>query len=180
MLYLYSPDDDRSTTVSEELGLSLYESLTKLPLPNLSSCDQAQLTDMIKSLALVEKHHRSLDANGMRYLLNFQWQMLGKASGHHVQVSWREIAWAYHSESQDILVDQISRQYGRMLWKDARESGLFMWMTDLDATVMLEHVFDDVMTDIQYRNCNSRLSRVTNTLKQMKRTQLTVVFTILP
>ena len=133
--YLHSPDDDKPTTVSEDMGSSLNEGLTKLPLPHLSSRDQSQLVDMIRSLAMVEKHYRSLDAYAMRYLLVLQRQILGKASGYQVRIGWREIAWAYHSESQDILVDQISRKYGRMLWKDAKESGMFMWMTDLDAVV---------------------------------------------
>lgn len=119
------------------MGSSLKEGLTKLPLPHLSSRDQSQLADMITSLAMVEKHYRSLDAYAMRYLLVFQMQMLGESSGYQVRIGWREIDWAYHSESQDILVDQISRKYGRMLWKDARESGIFMWMTDLDAVVRL-------------------------------------------
>ena len=52
--------------------------------------------------------------------------------------SWREISWAYHSESQDILLDFVTKQHGGggrgpMLWADARESGVFMWLTDNNA-----------------------------------------------
>lgn len=44
------------------------------------------------------------------------------------------MVWAYHSGSQEILVDLVSRQFnGRMLWEHARESGMFMWMTDITA-----------------------------------------------
>ena len=49
-------------------------------------------------------------------------------------VSWREIVWAYHSSSQDILVDLISRHHnGRLEWRHARDSGMFMWLTDRKA-----------------------------------------------
>ena len=74
----------------------------------------------------------------MRYLLVFRQHMIRKSQAPAAQVSvtWREIIWAYHSGSQDILVDLVSRQFqGRMLWEHARESGMFMWMTDLTALV---------------------------------------------
>ncbi|RYO95394.1 hypothetical protein DL764_007712 [Monosporascus ibericus] len=52
----------------------------------------------------------------------------------HVHMSWREINWAFHSTSQDILTDFVTRQYhGTMLWENARESGIFMWLGDLAA-----------------------------------------------
>jgi hypothetical protein len=60
----------------------------------------------------------------------------GHSSLSHVRISWREITWAYHSNSQDILVDLISRQFhGRMMWTHARESGMFMWLQDPAAMV---------------------------------------------
>jgi hypothetical protein len=60
----------------------------------------------------------------------------GQAPAARVDITWREIIWAFHSGSQDILVDLVSRQFhGRMLWDHARESGMFMWMTDLTALV---------------------------------------------
>ncbi|KAF4591525.1 hypothetical protein GQ602_001824 [Ophiocordyceps camponoti-floridani] len=51
-----------------------------------------------------------------------------------MQLSWREINWAFHSNSQDMLVDFVSRQsHGKLLWEHARESGMFMWLSDLNA-----------------------------------------------
>ena len=136
----------------------------------MTSRDQSQLADMVWSLAMLEKHHRSLDANAMRYLLVFQRKTLGKASGNHVRIGWREIAWAHHSESQEILVDQISRNYGRMLWKDAKESGMFMWMTNLDGVVSRTTYSAFVTADASFREYSLRVLRVTNIPKLTKRT----------
>ncbi|KAL6715175.1 regulator of (H+)-ATPase in vacuolar membrane [Lecanora helva] len=128
--------DDDPETVTEELAASLNESLTKIAIPQLSSLEQIHLADIVECVATVEKHRRSMDENAMRYLLFFRQYMLRKGQTPNPQVgaTWREIIWAYHSNSQDILLDLVSRQFhGRMLWSQARESGVFMWMTDLTA-----------------------------------------------
>ena len=131
-------DDDEPETVTEELAALLNENLAKLAIPQLSSHEQFYLADIIECVATAEKQRRSMDENAMRYLLFFRQHMIRKsqASATQVNITWREIIWAYHSDSQDILVDLVSRQFhGRMLWEHARESGMFMWMTDLTALV---------------------------------------------
>ena len=129
---------DEPETVTEELGASLNEILAKVAIPQLSSHEQFYLADIIECVATAEKQRRSMDENAMRYLLFFRQHMIRKsqAPATKVNITWREIIWAYHSGSQDILVDLVSRQFhGRMLWEHARESGVFMWMTDLTALV---------------------------------------------
>ena len=111
--------------------MAINERLMKLTLSQLSGHEQIQLADMIECLGLVEKHRRSMDENGARFMLFFRQQALRKGRTSEIHLSWREINWAYHSGSQDILADFVTRQYhGTMLWKDARESGMFMWLTD--------------------------------------------------
>ncbi|KAL8831264.1 MAG: hypothetical protein Q9191_000953 [Dirinaria sp. TL-2023a] len=127
---------DEPDTVTEELAKSLNENLAKLAIQQLSSHQQIHLADMIECFATAEKHRRSMDENAMRYLLFFRQHMLrkGQAPEGRVNISWREIVWAYHSGSQDILVDLVTRQFnGRMLWAHAKESGMFMWISDLTA-----------------------------------------------
>lgn len=130
--------DDEPETVTEELAASLNENLVKLAIPQLSSHEQFYLADIIECVATAEKQRRSMDENAMRYLLFFRQHMIRKsqAAASQVNITWREMVWAYHSGSQDILVDLVSRQFqGRMLWEHARESGIFMWMSDLTALV---------------------------------------------
>ncbi|KAL9123438.1 MAG: hypothetical protein Q9187_000008 [Circinaria calcarea] len=128
--------DDEPRVVNEALATELNQKLAKLPVPYISSREQIHLADIVECLGVGEKHRRSLDENAMRYLLFFRQDMLRQKQTSYGQpgITWREIAWAIHSESQDILVDLVSRHFqGRMLWKHARESGMFMWMTDVSA-----------------------------------------------
>ncbi|KAK4696720.1 rabconnectin-3a, partial [Lecanoromycetidae sp. Uapishka_2] len=128
-------DDTDPETVTEELASTLNENLTKLAVPQLSSHEQFHLADIIQCVATAEKQRRSMDENAMRYLLFFRQHIIRKRQAPAgVGVTWREMVWAYHSGSQDILVDLVSRQFhGRMRWEHARESGMFMWMTDITA-----------------------------------------------
>ncbi|MCJ1260826.1 regulator of (H+)-ATPase in vacuolar membrane [Lobaria immixta] len=129
-------EESEPETVTEDLAASLNENLAKLAVPQLSSREQILLADIIECVATAEKHRRSMDDNAMRYLLFFRQHMLrkGQAPASRVGITWREIVWAYHSNSQDMLVHLVSKQFqGKMLWKHARESGMFMWMADLSA-----------------------------------------------
>jgi len=133
--YAEFTDDDEPDTVSEDLAATLNENLAKLSVPHLSQQDQVHLSDIIECVATAERYRRSMDDNAMRYLVFFRQHMLRKQdSVSRVGITWREIVWAFHSGSQDILVDLVSKQFqGKMLWEQARESGMFMWMTDLTA-----------------------------------------------
>lgn len=114
------------------------ENLAKVPVPYLTSQEQFHLADIVECVAMAEKHRRSMDENASRYLLFFRQHLLRKAQAQDKKpgVTWREIAWAYHSDSQDILVDLVSKHYnGRVLWEHARDSGMFMWMTDASSLV---------------------------------------------
>ncbi|KAL1881971.1 hypothetical protein VTK73DRAFT_3300 [Phialemonium thermophilum] len=123
--------DDSDEVFSEEVAGQISEKLTTIGIPQLSGHEQIQLMDIVECLGLVEQQRRSLDENGARFMLFFRQHALRKRRTNEVLMSWREINWAYHSTSQDILVDFVSRQHhGTLLWETARESGMFMWLTD--------------------------------------------------
>jgi hypothetical protein len=125
-------------TFSEEAGFQINEKLTSVSLPQLSGQEQMQLADIIECAGLVEKHRRALDENGARFMLFFRQHALRKGRASEIHMSWREINWAFHSISQDILVDFVSRQYhGTVSWENARESGMFMWLADQNAVVRI-------------------------------------------
>ncbi len=130
--------DEGDEIFDEETASGINERLTRVGLPQLSGHEQIQLVDIIECVGLVEKHRRSLDENGARFMLFFRQHALRKGRTNEIQISWREINWAYHSSSQDILLDFVTRQHhGRLLWEDARESGMFMWLTDTAAVVRM-------------------------------------------
>jgi len=128
--------DEGDEPFSEEVAAEINERLTRVDLSQLSGHEQIQLVDIIECVGMVEKQRRSLDENGARFMLFFRQHALRKGRTSEIQFGWREINWAFHSTSQDILVDFVSRQnHGRLLWEQARESGMFMWLADNNAVV---------------------------------------------
>ncbi|KAI0547351.1 WD repeat domain-containing protein [Xylaria curta] len=126
--------DDNDETFTEELAVSMCERLQSIPLPQLSGHEQIQLVDIVECAGVVEKQRRSLDENGARFMVFFRQHALRKGRINEIHMSWREINWAYHSTSQDILLDFVSRNYhATMTWENARESGIFMWLSDTNA-----------------------------------------------
>lgn len=166
--------------MDESTAAILTENLARFTMPQLSSQEQFRLADTIECVATVEKHRRSMDGNAARYLLFFRQHMLRRTQGvaQKDTVSWREIVWAFHSGSQDILSDLVSRQFGgKMTWKAARESGMFMWLADSAAIVSC------LLLELNCANCESkrnwRLSREMSTPKQRRRTRSIVPCIIL-
>lgn len=128
--------DEDTEVFSEAMSTSINEILTKIRIPQLSGHEQIQLLDIIECVALVERHRRSIDENGSRFMLFFRQHALRKGRTSEINLSWREINWAYHSNSQDILVSFVTKHTnGRMKWANARECGLFMWLSDINAVV---------------------------------------------
>ncbi|EHA48223.1 WD repeat-containing protein [Pyricularia oryzae 70-15] len=118
----------------EELAQKISEKLTRVDLTQLSGHEQIQLVDIVECAGLVESQRRSMDENGARFVLSLRQHALRKGRTSEVHMGWREINWAYHSESQDILVDFVERQnHGSLRWEGARESGMFMWLGDIGA-----------------------------------------------
>jgi hypothetical protein len=150
--------EDEPETITDDVASSLNELLTSRQVPLLTSREQFILADTVECVAMVEKHRRSIDENGVRFLLFFRQHAIrhSQHSEQELSLSWREITWAFHSGSQDILTDLVSRHYdNRMIWEHARESGMFMWMTDLTALVSLFELIDNTNADSHSEN-NSR------------------------
>jgi hypothetical protein len=128
--------NDNDEAFTEEVAVRICEKLQNITLPQLSGHEQIQLVDIVECTGVVEKQRRSLDENGARFMVFFRQHALRKGRVNEIHMSWRETNWAYHSTSQDILMDFVSRSYhGTMSWENARESGIFMWLTDADAVV---------------------------------------------
>ncbi|KAJ5167097.1 uncharacterized protein N7482_005878 [Penicillium canariense] len=108
--------EELSFVMDESTAQALNENLARIALPQISSHEQFRLVDTIECVATVEKHRRSMDDNAARYLLFFRQHMLRRSQGvaNKGTVSWREIVWAFHSGSQDILADLISRQFNAL------------------------------------------------------------------
>jgi hypothetical protein len=173
----FSDDDAEPATLTEEVAANLNDLLTQKQIPFLSSREQFHLADIVECIGTVEKHRRSIDDNAGRFLLFFRQHAL---RDDHA-ISWREIAWAFHSSSQDILIDLVSRHYnGRMLWQHAKESGMFMWLNDTNAIVSPEYERSTTNILTLSSEPNSKVSRGTHTPLPTQKTLSPAPSTTLP
>lgn len=114
---------------------------------SLTHKDQAHLAMLVECISKLQQHQHSIDKNAMKFLFsNYMHTSLEsihrdpettapEESINH-ECDWRNIVWAKHSSSQDILVDLLYRQHnGRLTWQDAKATGLFSWLSDHAALV---------------------------------------------
>ncbi|WVQ94063.1 hypothetical protein IAU59_001141 [Kwoniella sp. CBS 9459] len=161
-------DDDFTERVVSELIHRLNGSVT-MPL---TSPEKSFLATVIQATLEAEQQRRSLDICGMRYLISLRmyvnWDRLSSAgtdtmstaatsttvshsvSGdagvagrqkHHF--SFRNIVWATHSESHDLLLSASTQtcNNGKMMWEDAKRMGVFLWLKPGDVyKTQLENV----------------------------------------
>lgn len=102
-----------------------------------------------------------MDANGLRYLISmrsffilnerasssvstpsspaetpFQTEHRSTAIGRD-RLRFRDMVWAFHSESKEILLDaSTSACGGKMRWADAKALGVFLWLDTLESMVL--------------------------------------------
>ena len=134
-------EDEELLYFDETLAKSLCSLLTKIPIPHLTGTEQINLAGIVECVAQVKGHRRSIDENGARYLLFFRQHALRREKPPP-DMSYREVAWAFHSDSQDILVDLVNANAkNRMMWPQAKESGIFMWLRDSDTLVPFPPTF---------------------------------------
>ena len=110
----------------------------------------------------VEEQRRALDPNGLRYLISMRsFYILNKRlrpladtdsisvksaattkssgnsrSGRRERLRYRDMIWAFHSESQDLLLSASGAAAGgKMKWCDARALGVFIWLRSTEMMV---------------------------------------------
>ncbi|KAG9100994.1 regulator of (H+)-ATPase in vacuolar membrane [Ceratobasidium sp. 370] len=139
-------DDDDPNSFSRRLVERLLRKLEERRLPHLSETEQAHLIVMIQTTLEIDEQRRSLDANGLRYLvsvrsfytLNKRLELSNKSleingassgrTGKRDRLRYRDIVWAFHSESQQIMLGASTEACGgRMTWADAKALGVFLW-----------------------------------------------------
>jgi hypothetical protein len=60
--------------------------------------------------------------------------------GFRDRIRYRDIVWAFHSNSQEILLAASTAACGgKVLWKDARAMGVFLWLNSIESLVCMVH-----------------------------------------
>jgi hypothetical protein len=112
-------------------------------------------------LPQIDDLQRSLDVNGLRYLISLRFHInwrsrpsptpsaapsildatapaeKGCAGHRHGRLSFRNVVWAYHSQSQEILLNAATEACDerKMRWADAKALGVFLWLRSYESLV---------------------------------------------
>ncbi|KAI6162072.1 RAVE protein 1 C terminal-domain-containing protein [Pisolithus thermaeus] len=136
---------------SRALVESLIEQLETHPLSHLTPNEHAHLIVLIQTTLEIDEQRRALDADGFRYVLSMRSFYIlnrriasdpnspqsggdvARKTGWRDRLRYRDMIWAFHSESQDILLNtSVAACNGKMLWSDARALGVFIWLNSVD------------------------------------------------
>ena len=129
---LHTDNDD--VFLDEEKAETISEYLMNSELPHLSASYRAQLGQHVRQVAALHQHARSVDGNALRYMYLSGVLAAVDDAPKAIMPTYCEVIFASRSASQDILVDHLTRSTnGKLTWKDARRSGLFMWLADHEA-----------------------------------------------
>jgi hypothetical protein len=128
---------------------SLQQQLEEIDLPKTSATEQERLKVVLGTVIYMQDHIGSLDENGLRYLFSWKLHVLeleGKRSSSSTNnkstsngddgpppcvptMSWRETVFAYHSETQQPLLEALHNYYGGNLdWPTVRQLGIPAWL----------------------------------------------------
>ncbi|RDX52017.1 hypothetical protein OH76DRAFT_1400924 [Lentinus brumalis] len=145
-------EDEQDDPFSPEAVRKLLECLEEKPIPHLTPRERESLSVLIQTALEIEEQRRALDPNGLRYLISMRsFYILNRrasepntpSSGNNAangvtsnlrlerreRLRYRDMIWAFHSESQDLLLStSVSACGGKMCWPDARALGVFVWM----------------------------------------------------
>ncbi|KAJ6604501.1 RAVE protein 1 C terminal-domain-containing protein [Mycena vulgaris] len=144
-------DDDEEEGFSRALVNRLIETLESNPLPHLTPNEQAHLLVLIQTTLEIDEQRRALDANGLRYLISMRsfyilnhrasapgspesHNTIPRQSGRRERLRYRDMIWAFHSESQDLLLSASTAACnGKICWSDARALGVSIWLKSVEA-----------------------------------------------
>ncbi|KAF9916958.1 regulator of (H+)-ATPase in vacuolar membrane [Lobosporangium transversale] len=135
---LFMTDDDYKSAnedrfLNDRTSRDMIEFLTKVHLVGLSKAAQLHLSAFIEGFTKIDQQHHSVDDNGLRFLIfvrRFNYLSYTLPPNQRLtMLNYRDIVWAFHSESQDLLLDFCSNSLkAPMTWTEAKSLGIFLWM----------------------------------------------------
>ncbi|KAE8543087.1 hypothetical protein D1P53_000574 [Cryptococcus gattii VGV] len=144
-------EEDTQDDLTEKVVTALEERLCGPVHIPISAAETSFLATVARVTLEVDRQRRSLDISGTRYLISIRmyvnWDRLSNTSGTVTpssdselrqmpkprgasHFSFRNIVWAMHSDSQELLLEATSQccKNGKMLWEDAKKLGVFLWL----------------------------------------------------
>ena len=155
---LYGAEDIHDELpLDEDTVAGLLQQLEEKDLPEISRSEQQRLKEIVQATAYCSEHVKGLDNGALRFLFIWKLELLNtnkRPQPNGVQpngikhdqrtavpeMHWREIAFAYHSTTQQPLLDILLAHYdNKITWEIARRLGLFAWLADREA---LNQIFE--------------------------------------
>ncbi|KAF5385516.1 hypothetical protein D9757_005413 [Collybiopsis confluens] len=151
MLFGEPQENDDEEGFGRPLVTKLIQSLESRPLPRLTPNETASLIVLIQTTLEIDEQRRSLDSNGLRYLISMRsfYIVNSRAStpfspgsseyaprdtGRRERLRYRDMIWAFHSESQELLLSASSVACNdKMCWGDARALGISLWLRSAES-----------------------------------------------
>ncbi|CAI5758388.1 unnamed protein product [Candida verbasci] len=122
------------TDFDSELANLLIDKLIKISLPLLTRHQQSTLISIILVIKDLKSHFKTLDLNGVRFMIGFKLFQLNKKQKY---LNMRDINWALHSDNKDVLLNDIYVYYKfRLSWDVVKSTGLVYWIK-LDKLIKL-------------------------------------------
>src|SRR5690606_8031613 len=93
--------EDDTSIFSSALASKLGDLLNTTPIPRLTGPEQRNMKAIIECVDEVNQQRRSMDENAARFVLFFKlYSIMSFVKRATTGLSWREINWGFHSESQ--------------------------------------------------------------------------------
>ncbi|KAJ1960770.1 regulator of (H+)-ATPase in vacuolar membrane [Dipsacomyces acuminosporus] len=119
---------------SNDKASYIIEKLTEIKIHGISPVDQARLMSIVSTISVSLIKDQPIDSMGVRYLLKLQLlELENKRTRSASELTYRELNWAMHSNSQAILLQLCLQQYAPagLTWDAARRMGIFTWLSDI-------------------------------------------------
>ncbi|GAA5841848.1 hypothetical protein JCM11251_005402 [Rhodosporidiobolus azoricus] len=138
-------ESSRPTFTEEDLG-RLLSALRKQSLKGLTKLEHEHLAVLAQTVLETQARKSSLDENGLRFLVSLRSFYLyhsatvspaalsstaATLNGPLVsqRLKYRDMVWAFHSDSQDLLLEEATKACGgKLTWEKARILGLGLWL----------------------------------------------------
>ncbi|RMZ82795.1 hypothetical protein DV738_g1608, partial [Chaetothyriales sp. CBS 135597] len=132
----------------QDIGQRLKEKISQHRIPHLSSTAQSLLGRVADVAVRLEAHRASLDEHALRYLHALYTYDV------ETDLPWSAIVSASLSNCQEALLSLVIQFHGgKLTWRSARHSGIFLWLTDVEALrAQMENVARAEYTKHEDRN----------------------------
>ena len=168
--HLYGAEAVHNENVLEQDTVAeLIQQLEEKDLPEVSQNEQERLKRVLQAMMYCSEHVEGLDNGALRFLFSWKLELLQMDAKDHQEngsqpngisrndgqavplMHWREIAFAYHSTTQQPLLDIFIEHYNnKITWNIARRLGLFAWLCEREA---LNQIFE-ALAQSTYRSTN--------------------------